>query len=192
MLQSNFSYDPFLELNTGIWNVTPFQTGSAAISNDAGFPCLKLSTGTTGSSDITVKTVNSQWGSAKWRMSMRLRVSTKSYLQHSWGAINTNQAILFAIVHPTDALGVIRAYTANGAGSTTTVNITGIDATIYHIYTFERVSSDKVNYYIDGVLKATITTTVPTAYMHYYFYLKNTEAANKDAFIRQILAQEIL
>jgi hypothetical protein len=64
------------------------------------------------------------------------------------------------------------------AGGSTTTTSTGISAdTSRHRHAIEVLSSSKVNYYVDGVLGATVTTNVPTVDLTPIIYSYNGDAA---------------
>lgn len=58
--------------------------------------------------------------------------------------------------------GELYATTSVAAGSTTNTQIMGITVSTFHDYRIELDASSAARFYIDGVLKATITTTLPS------------------------------
>jgi len=73
--------------------------------------------------------------------------------------------------------GTLYAYNTNGTPTQT--EITGIDITALHIYRVVVTSGTKIEFYVDGVLKATHTTNLPTGTLDYNlnYYIESTIAA---------------
>ena len=73
-----------------------------------------------------------------------------------------NKTISFTVDKTTSKL---YAHTSNGGGGTdhTEVEITGITLTVANTYRIEYINGVSATFYVNGVLKATITTTLPTS-----------------------------
>lgn len=59
-----------------------------------------------------------------------------------------------------DSTSVMMAQANSGAAKTTS-SISGVDVSSWHLYKMEIVSSTQVKFYVDGTLKATLTTNIP-------------------------------
>lgn len=75
---------------------------------------------------------------------------------------------------------------ANNQGTETLVTLSGISIDEYHIYRVSLDSATQVaSYYVDNVLRATISTNIPTGQQPVLmeFTIKNTEAVDKSMYI---------
>lgn len=79
----------------------------------------------------------------------------------------------------------------DGVGNTSVTISNFPDLTEWHIYRINWLTSSKVDFYIDELLVATITTDIPTTAMTYKYYIVNTPApaAVKTMYIRSIIGQ---
>jgi len=59
----------------------------------------------------------------------------------------------------------------------------------WHVYRFDWVSGSEVKFYIDGLLVATITTSIPTNPVPHYYYIATVENLAKTFYIRAVVGQ---
>lgn len=100
-----------------------------------------------------------------------------------WGTIN--QKIMGFEINDTQ----IRAFVANGGTTTFSADIgSGITLTNYNDYEIVWESSTSVKFYINGTLKATLTTNVPTGTTEaiYEFNVQSDDAVAHYAYIKDI------
>ncbi len=105
------------------------------------------------------------------------------YTGQAWLGDGTDQGFGFKIVDGT--LYASSKYTTGATSTETATVIPGIVLTDYHIYRAEMTSGSKVDYYVDNVLKATITTNLPdlTVGAMFDFYIKNSANENKVLYL---------
>jgi len=100
-----------------------------------------------------------------------------------WGEDDgTASAYGFKVVN-----GVLKAFSCKNDGTNkleTTQDISGVTLTSFNNYRAVYIANTKVDYYVNGELKATITTNLPIENLdcNFIFGITNTEASNKEFY----------
>jgi len=167
-------------------------SGSAYIDNFS--ESLYLGTGTTANSKASFTKYFHWW--TDW--STYRRILTVVVLIHD----STNQEIYFGTGYfpetsvTYDALafkvvnGTMYAFASVSDSSKTEVNIGSVDTTKEHKYTIRFIPNDRAEFYVDDVLKAVITTNLPSGEEAideaFRAYIKNTADEDKGLEIFEV------
>lgn len=195
-LKSRKSVDPghvhvfpevdFLTYTTFFESLDGFSVSASGVT--AGFGGMIMQTSTTINTERGLSsepsTVAPDWSKdSGFQTFLRLSATTAQLIYFGLGNLSigdgTEEGYGFKILNGT--LYAISTDSNGVSSSSTTVDITGsLDLTAMHTYKAIK-HGDSISYYVDGIIKATITTNLPTGSpAEVIFYsIKNTEAANK-------------
>lgn len=87
-------------------------------------------------------------------------------------------------------LYALRVKVVGGVGTEYTTEIAGVTLTDFNVYRAQYDSvSNEIRYYVNGVLKVTETTNLPTLgqSMPFLYDIENTEAVSKTMFVRNLI-----
>jgi len=197
LIKRHVFHDSFEKIDGDVWTKTG--TGTVAASKESGLPCAEFTTTGGGTSYAKLETTNAYWGNAKWRLNMKLKLSTADNISLEFGAyywLNAdNNGRIYFYYYDLGATRYLKAHCQHwvgGVGGGTLVEITPTpDMTAYHEFMCERVGANKAHFWIDGEMVKEITTNITTWDMPYRLELTEQEAAVKKCYIRAITAQAL-
>jgi len=196
LLESQIFFDPFYDIDTSIWEIsTRGASSSVTATIDDGLAVARLHAEGTDVSfpDASLKTTITPVSDIEWILSVRAKVPYTTYFQCHLRGNNsvTGENVGFFMSESAGGSPTLQAVCTSTSGSTSII-ISGIDITQYHNYKIYRKSSTEVRFYIDDILKTTVTTNIPTSNMNYLFYIKsldNTAGVYKELYLRTVNAQ---
>lgn len=175
------------------WNVDPEDAGSLWTKAGAGsiptkyFLTLDLSSGAVLDQHCSLYTYLGSGGTYAntiiWtKLQAATAVTASEWLFGLWEALAADPPALTAEHYGFKVInGAI--YATNADGTTEKATDTGISfsgAWAAHFLEVRYISASQIEYYVDGVLKATHTVNIPSfTYCYLYFSCKTTEAVNK-------------
>jgi len=182
-------HDSFAEINTGIWEKS--LTGAASdvtASVEDGLPCAKFVTDANTNDHATLQTINAHWGNSghNWRFATLLKTSSDSNIRVRFQAYDpaTADMIEFRFMN-----GTLYAHCWEPPDhSDATIGAMSFSSQ-YRKLMFEKFGTTKVNFYVDDVLEATLTTYIPTTNLKILLHAETLTTASKEMYARHVVAQ---
>jgi hypothetical protein len=164
------------------WALGVTVVGSPSITIDAGVH--KFVTSANGD-----KIISTRLAPVNVAVTMKLWLSVaNSNTSTYWGFVNSD-ASRYALFWQ-EVSGNMYAITGSSTGGSS-VNLGVIGPTIEKTYRIERYSTTSVKFYIDGVLKATITTNVPTESINIGLFFGSPVAASNTVFMKHLITSTV-
>jgi len=179
--------DYFNWFNSTLWTEAGNNSVTPDVVNIDNFPALRIQTAGANVDSTWIYT-GSTIASGVWRYLTKVKFNQTASCTIIFGLSlsDLSQSITF---YWDSVIG--RRCACQDAVGITFVTLSNYPSlTEWHVYRIDWISGSEVNFYVDELLVATITTNVPSTSLNYFFYILASAAAVKTMYVRGVAGQQ--